>query len=132
MDNKGNLSVVYPNCGASNSTIEYVRVQGGVPSAPVDVSQSPLNSFAFDAKVAVEPVSGRIWVTWREQVPGATSAVYVGTSTDGGQTFSPKVRISDPTRPAGAPALAVNRLGGSPLIVYGELNPNQLLFQLVP
>ena len=122
----GNVSVVYPTNGFTQSTVKYVRIENGVAVRTVDVSQTPAGQYAFSARVAVD-AAGAAWVTWAES-PGPEE-IYTSRTTDGGATFEARIDVSNsPTRASGAPAIAIDPTG-MPVLTWGENTPNALLFR---
>lgn len=74
--------------------------------------------------LAIGP-DGRLYVGWRQVLPGDYRHIAVASSTDGGETFSPPVIVSDDRWqiagcPVSGPALAVAAGGALRVIWYSE------------
>ncbi len=99
--------------------------QGKTYSAPVIVGNDRWNfpgcphrpaSIAVDGK-------GRLYVTWYTEGPDDVPGIYLATSDDEGQTFSPRRKLNRSTSTfPDKPQMAVDRLGRV-LVVWEELSP---------
>jgi len=94
----GNLYVAYTtfaNDSLPPAQIQFSRSQncGVTWSKPVPLSDATVNQ---GANIAIDPVSGTVYVAWRRFQNGTlTDAILVTQSTDGGQTFSPPVVVAN-------------------------------------
>ncbi|GJL49908.1 MAG: hypothetical protein NPIRA01_11350 [Nitrospirales bacterium] len=98
---------------------------GQTYSSPVVVGNDQWNFPACPhrpASIAVDG-QGRLYVAWYTEGPDDVPGVYLATSDDEGQTFSPrkKLNVSQSTFPD-KPQMAVDRLGRV-LMVWEELSP---------
>ncbi len=93
----GNLYVAYTTF--ANDTLPPAQIQfsrstdcGSTWSKPVPLSDATVNQ---GANIAIDPVSGTVYVAWRRFQNGALSdAILMTQSADGGQTFSPPVVVA--------------------------------------
>ncbi|MGO9012214.1 MAG: putative Ig domain-containing protein [Bryobacteraceae bacterium] len=94
----GNLYVAYTtfaNDSLPPAQIQFSRSQdcGATWSKPVPLSDDTVNQ---GANIAIDPVSGTVYVAWRRFQNGTLSdAILVTQSTDGGQTFSAPVVVAN-------------------------------------
>ena len=99
--------------------------QGQTYSSPVVVGNDRWNFPGCPHRPAAIAVDGkgRLYVTWYTEGPDDVPGIYLATSDDEGQTFSPrrKLNISTSTFPD-KPQMAVDRLGHV-LVVWEELSP---------
>lgn len=126
--------------GASNITLAWSDDRGDHWSDPVQVVDAPPVTGAIQGLpwVLVD-AQGRVHVTYRLGVPdpaGRLRAEYLTTSTDGGRTFGPSVRISDDFYPQytfngdyDQPAIAGNTLVA--IWADGRLGDNDAYIQRV-
>lgn len=130
VDDTGNVSVVYPSSGASNSTVMFVRVESGATVRTVNATLTPFGFFAFAPRLGIDGF-GAAWITWFEGSSSVPSEVFTLRSNDGGQSFSALKNMSNtPSGPSGAPSIAPDK-NGAPIMVWGEQGTPQLLFSPV-
>lgn len=137
-DANGRLYVVFstiPSGGAipSGIWVETSDDGGRTLSTPVRVAGPQ----SFHHRLAVNPTDGRLHVTWLQADKDATPAdclpcftktglpVVAATSTDGGQTWSPPVRVSDEGRARVGAATPVVSSDGTLHVLYQDFKENR-------
>ncbi len=132
----GTLYVTYVNLeGAGNVPANLWLAKstdgGRTLSMPVRIA----GKLAFQARVAADP-EGVVHVTWlqgRDVAPlalvGPPSPIVASRSSDGGRTFSPPVRVSDPHRPLVGAASPVIDSDGQLVVLYQDFKDDRRDFQ---
>ncbi len=132
----GTLYVVYVNLqGPGNvpANLWLAKSTDGrrTLSPPVRIA----GRLAFQARVAVDR-RGAVHVTWlqgRDVAPlalvGPPSPIVAARSSDGGRTFSPPIRVSDPNRPLVGAASPVIDSDGELVVLYQDFKDDRRDFQ---
>jgi hypothetical protein len=95
----GNVYLAYATFTGSKENASKIMVArsldcGATFERPVKISES--NSLNQGTAIAVDPLTGAIWVAWRRYASSSeTAAIVVSRSTDGGQTFSRAAVVAD-------------------------------------
>ncbi len=104
--NRGRLYVVWPDqrFGSPDILLSRSSDRGSTWSAPIRVNDdAPANHADQAGPWVVVDERGRVQVTFldsREDPSGTRYAMYLATSTNGGVSFGPNVRVSDGSQPA--------------------------------
>ena len=126
-----------PNQLPDNGSIQVIRSQdhGATWSAPIEVAELrvvpvtdartgvPVRAGAFIPEIAVDPLSGALFVVWEDGRFGnfTTEAVALSASVDGGRTWSSPRRINgDSSVPAFEPTVRVGK-SGVVAVLYEDL-----------
>ena len=137
-DGRGTLYVLFTSLAGAGNTPEAVWVtRSGDGGLTFDPALRVTGPHAFQATFAVDLRSGRLYAAWLQSDDAASQCnlcfartglpIVVSQSGDGGRTWSPPVRASDPDRARiGAPALAVGPEGGPAVLYvdYGDDRPD--------
>lgn len=132
----GTLYVTYVNLQGSGNVPANLWLSkssdgGRTLSPPVRIA----GKLAFQARVAVDR-AGTVVVTWLQgrdvallQLVGPPSPIVTSRSSDGGRSFSPPIRVSDPNRPLVGAASPVIDSDGQLVILYEDFKGDRRDFQ---
>lgn len=135
----GTLYVTYVNLEGqgnvpANLWLARSRDGGRTLSRPVRIA----GRLAFQARLAVDR-AGTVHVVWLQgravalfQFVGPPSPIVASRSTDGGRTFSPPVRVSDPNRRYVGAASPVIDSRGRLVVLYEDFKDDRRDFQNLP
>ncbi len=142
-DARGTLSVLFTTLAGPGNAPEAVWVtRSGDGGLTFDPALRVTGAHAFQATFAVDVRSGRLYAAWLQSDDAASECnlcfartglpIVVSQSGDGGRTWSPPVRVSDPERArVGAPSLAVSPEGG-PVVLYVDYGDDRLDWENLP
>ena len=142
-DARGTLYVLFTTLAGAGNTPEALWVaRSGDGGLSFDPAVRVTGPHAFQATFAVDVRGGRLYAAWLQSDDAASECnlcfartglpIVVSQSGDGGRTWSPPVRVSDPERArVGAPSLAVSPEGG-PVVLYVDYGDDRLDWENLP
>lgn len=157
-DSKGTLHVVFATMHSSGPAnypgglwLERSSDGGASFSAPVKVA----GDFTYQPRLAVDPTSGRVHVTWVQATPAVVqelaavvtapstdkrnpgfgagpNPIVMATSVDGGATFSTPVQVNEAARARVGAAAPVVGPGGEVFVLYQDFGDDTTDFEGKP
>lgn len=142
-DARGTLYVLFTTLAGPGNTPEALWLtRSGDGGLSFDDAVRVSGPHAFQATFAVDVRGGRLFAAWLQSDDAASECnlcfartglpIVLSQSGDGGRTWSPPVRVSDPDRArVGAPGLAVGPEGG-PAVLYVDFGEDRVDWENLP